>query len=154
MGRNEDGQALLPEREASVMSGVETGVRAEAVPRSMMGGQGAPPPEVALRLSLKVEWGVGSPGQGASLIAQLVKNLPALWDSRLRKTPWSRDRLPTPVFWPGKSHGLERSWGRKESDTTFTFTFSPGEWGGVGWPIRGKGQREEHPSPARVGTEA
>ena len=20
--------------------------------------------------------------------------------------PWRRDRLPTPVFWPGKSHGL------------------------------------------------
>ena len=26
--------------------------------------------------------------------------------------------LPTPVFWPGKFHGLYSSWGRKELDTT------------------------------------
>ena len=26
--------------------------------------------------------------------------------------------LPTPVFWPGKSHGLYSPWGGNESDTT------------------------------------
>ena len=26
--------------------------------------------------------------------------------------------LPTPVFWPGKFHGLYNSWAHKESDTT------------------------------------
>ena len=31
---------------------------------------------------------------------------------------WRRDRLPTPVFWPGEFHGLYSPWGRKESDTT------------------------------------
>ena len=31
---------------------------------------------------------------------------------------WRRERLPTPVFWPGELHGLYSSWGRKESDTT------------------------------------
>ena len=31
--------------------------------------------------------------------------------SRVRKIPWRRDRLPTPVFWPGESHGLYSPWG-------------------------------------------
>ena len=35
----------------------------------------------------------------ASLIAQLVKNLPAMqFDSWVGKIHWERDRLPTPVF--------------------------------------------------------
>ena len=34
------------------------------------------------------------------------------------KIPWRRERLPTPVFWPGEFHGLGSAWGRKESDTT------------------------------------
>ena len=107
----------------------------------------------------------------ASLIAQLVKNLPAmqetpvqflgqedpletaqathssilglpLWLSweRIRlqcgrpgfnrwvgKIPWRRERLPTPVFWPGEFHGLYSPWGCQESDASFTFTlhFNP-----------------------------
>ena len=32
--------------------------------------------------------------------------------------PWRRERLPTPVFWPGEFQGLYSPWGRKESDTT------------------------------------
>ena len=39
---------------------------------------------------------------------------------------WRRDRLPTPVFWPGKFHGLSYSpWGRRvrHAGETFTFTF-------------------------------
>ena len=34
------------------------------------------------------------------------------------KLPWSRERLPTPVFWPGELHGLYRPWGHKQLDTT------------------------------------
>ena len=38
-----------------------------------------------------------------------VKNLPAIQQMRfhpwLRKIPWRRGRLPTPVFLPGESHG-------------------------------------------------
>ena len=38
----------------------------------------------------------------ASLVAQLVKNLPVMqrpwFDSWVRTIPWRRDRLPTPVF--------------------------------------------------------
>ena len=32
--------------------------------------------------------------------------------------PWIRERLPTPVFWPGEFHGLYSPWGHKELDTT------------------------------------
>ena len=34
------------------------------------------------------------------------------------KTPWRRDWLPTPVFWPGEFHELHSPWGHKESDMT------------------------------------
>ena len=40
------------------------------------------------------------------------------FDPWVGKIPWRRERLPTPVFWPGKFHGLYCPWGRKESDTT------------------------------------
>ena len=36
----------------------------------------------------------------------------------VRKIPWRRERLPTPVFWPGEFHGLCSPRGRKVSDTT------------------------------------
>ena len=36
----------------------------------------------------------------------------------LGRSPWRRERLPTPVFWPGDFHGLYSSWGSKESDMT------------------------------------
>ena len=34
------------------------------------------------------------------------------------KIPWRRERLPTPVFWPGKFHGLYSAWGHKVVDNT------------------------------------
>ena len=61
--------------------------------RSAGGGIGYP---------LKYSW--------ASLVAQLVKNLPAMWETWVRslgwKIPWRRERLPTPGCWPGEFHGL------------------------------------------------
>ena len=64
--------------------------------------------------------GIGYPLQysSASLVAQLVKNLPAMRETWVRKIPWRRERLPTPVFWPGEFHGLYSPWGHKELDTT------------------------------------
>ena len=69
----------------------------------------------------------------ASLVAQMVKNLPAVretWvQSLIRKMPWKSGWQPTPVLLPGKSHG-QRSLagyspqGRKESDTTERLTLS------------------------------
>jgi len=40
------------------------------------------------------------------------------FDPWVGNIPWSRERLLTPVFWPGEFHGLYRPWGDKESDTT------------------------------------
>ena len=39
-------------------------------------------------------------------------------DPWIEKSPWRRERLPTPVFWPGEFHGLYSPWGCKESDTS------------------------------------
>ena len=48
----------------------------------------------------------------ASLVVQLVKNLPAVqetrFDPRVRKMSWGRKWQPTPVFLLGKSHGQRR----------------------------------------------
>ena len=56
----------------------------------------------------------------ASLMAHLVKNLPAMRETWVQslgwEDPWRRERLPTPVFWSGGFHGLYSPWGRKESD--------------------------------------
>ena len=54
----------------------------------------------------------------SSLVAQLVKNPPVMWETWVGKIPWRRERLPTPVFWPGEFHGLYSPWDRKASDTT------------------------------------
>ena len=58
----------------------------------------------------------------ASLVAQLVKNPPAMQETWVWslgwEIPWRRERLPTLVFWPGESHGLYSPWGGKELDTT------------------------------------
>ena len=67
--------------------------------------------------------GIGSPLQcsWASLVAQLVKNLPAMRETWVQslgwEVPWRGEQLPTPVLWPGEFHGLYSPWGRKESDT-------------------------------------
>ena len=56
--------------------------------------------------------GIGDPLQysWASLMAQLVKNLPSMRETWVRfwvgKIPWRRERLPVPVFCPGEFHGL------------------------------------------------
>jgi len=53
----------------------------------------------------------------------MVKNVPAMHEAQVQKSPCRRERLPTAAFLPGESHG-QRSlvgyspWGGKESDTT------------------------------------
>ena len=64
----------------------------------------------------------------ASLVAQLVKNLPIMkettsWDSWVGKIPWRREGQPTPVFLPGESPwtaepGRLQSMGSQVSDMT------------------------------------
>ena len=46
------------------------------------------------------------------------------FDPWVGKIPWRRERLPTPVFWPGESHGLYSPWGRKELDMTEKLSLS------------------------------
>ena len=63
----------------------------------------------------------------ASLVTQMVKNLPAMWETWVWFLGWEdpleEGMAPTPVFLPGESHG-QRSlagyspWGHKESDMT------------------------------------
>ena len=68
--------------------------------------------------------GIGYPLQysWASLVAQLIKNLPTMQETWVRSLGWEdllrRERLPTSVFWPGEFHGLYSPWGCKELDTT------------------------------------
>ena len=71
-------------------------------------------------------------------MAQVVKNLSAMWETRVRSLGWEdplrREKLPTPGFWPGihgEFHGLYSPWGCKESDTTerlSLFLSIPGAW--------------------------
>ena len=66
-----------------------------------------------------------------SLVAQMVKNLPAMQETWVQfldqEDPWRRERQPTPVFLPGEFYG-QRSlvgyspWDRKKSDTTERLT--------------------------------
>ena len=75
--------------------------------------------------------GNGNPLQysWASLVAQLVKNLFAMWETWFNpwvgKILWRRERLPTLVFWPGEFHGLYSPWGHKESDMTERLSLLP-----------------------------
>ena len=69
------------------------------------------------------------PGLGtrASLVVQMVKNMPAMWEIQVQslsqEDPLEIGMGPTPVFWPEEFHG-QRSlmgyspWDRKELDMT------------------------------------
>ena len=79
----------------------------------------------------------------ASLIAQVVKNLPVcrrpqfnLW---VGKIPCRRDRLPTPVFvgFPGDSAGKESTSNMGDPGLIFGLGRSPGE--GKGYPLQYSG---------------
>ena len=41
-----------------------------------------------------------------------------IFDPWVGKIPCRRERLPTPVFWPGEFHGQYSPWGHKELDVT------------------------------------
>ena len=68
--------------------------------------------------------GIGDPLQysWASLVAQLVKNLPAMREAWVQSLVWEdppeKGKAIHSVFWPGEFHGPYSPWGRKESDMT------------------------------------
>ena len=76
----------------------------------------------------------------ASMIAQLVKNLPAMQETLVRflgwKIPWRRDRLTTPVFsgFPCGSAGKESSCNVGDLGLIPGLGRSPGE--GKGYPLQ------------------
>ena len=45
----------------------------------------------------------------------------SLW---VGKMPWRRERLPTPVFWPGELHGLCNPWSHRVGHDWVTLTFA------------------------------
>ena len=48
------------------------------------------------------------------------------FNPRVGKIPWRRERLPTPVFWPGEFQGLYSPWGHIELDRTERLSLSLG----------------------------
>ena len=79
----------------------------------------------------------------ASLIVQLVKDPPAMqepqFDSWVRKIPWRRDRLPTPVFlgFPCGSAGKESAFHAGDLGSIPGLGRSPGE--GKGYRLQYSG---------------
>ena len=78
----------------------------------------------------------------ASLIAQLVKNPPAMkpwFYSWVRKIPWRKDRLPTPVIlgFPRGSAGKESAHSTGDLGSIPGLGRSPGE--GKGYPLQYSG---------------
>ena len=78
------------------------------------------------------------PGEGLQghMIAQLVKNLPAMLYSWVRNICWSRDRLCNPVFlgFPGGSDGKEYACNAGGLGSIPGLLRSPGE--GIGCPLQ------------------
>ena len=68
--------------------------------------------------------GIGYPLQysWASLVAQLVKNLPAIWETWVGSLGWGdpleKGKATPSVFLPGEFHGLYSPWVCKELDMT------------------------------------
>ena len=52
------------------------------------------------------------------LVAQMVKNPPAMWKTWVGKIPWRRTWQPTPVFLPGESPRTEKSGGLPDHGVT------------------------------------
>jgi hypothetical protein len=52
----------------------------------------------------------GSVGKESACIVGALGSIPGL-----ERSPWGRERLPIPVFWPGEFRGLYSTWGCRES---------------------------------------
>ena len=88
-----------------------------------------------------LDWNLArSLSQWASVVAQLVKNLPAMQETPVHswvgKIRWRRDRLPTPVFLgvPDGSAGQEFACNAGQPGLISGSGHSPGE--GIGYPLQ------------------
>ena len=99
----------------------------------------SPPPSSASHLALWFDLALIF---FASLIAQLVKNVPAMQETlvQVRKIPWRRDRLPTPVFldFPCGSAGKEFACNAEDLSSVAGLERYPGE--GKGYPLQYSGE--------------
>ena len=74
--------------------------------------------------------GIGYPLQysWASLVTQLVKNLPATQDTQILSFGWQdpleKETATSPVFWPGEFRGLYSLQDHKKSDTAEQLSLS------------------------------
>ena len=88
---------------------------------------------------------------GASLVAQLVKNSPAMQETLVRflgqEIPWRRDWLPTPMFlgFPCGSAGKESACNTENLGSRPGLGKSPGE--GKGYPLQYSGLENSMDSP-------
>ena len=59
----------------------------------------------------------------------MIKNLPVMQETWVGKIPWRRERLPTPIFWPGEFHGLyivhgaAKSWTQLSDQVNYQVNF-------------------------------
>ena len=74
-------------------------------------GLGRPPGE-GICYPLRYSW--------ASLVAQLVKNPPAMWETWVWSLGWEDplEKGKATYYWRKEFHGLYNPWGHKQSDTT------------------------------------
>ena len=63
-----------------------------------------------------LEWGAIAFSGGQVLLKTECRR--PMFDPWVGKILWRRERLPTPVSWPGEFHGLYGPWAHKESDMT------------------------------------
>ena len=98
----------------------------------------APHSHFTIRMNLLMEWppchlvydskALPLQNRGDVLVAQLVKNPPAIQETWVWSLSWDNPleegMTTTPVFWPGEFHGLYSPWGHKESDMTEWLSFS------------------------------
>jgi len=64
---------------------------------------GSPPHKAACISQVHIAQAPGCSATALSQVGTVFHALP-------RKIPWRRERLPTPVFWPGEFHGVTKSW--------------------------------------------
>ena len=93
----------------------------------------------------------------ASLVAQLVKNLPVIQFQSLGcEDLLEKGKVPTPAFWPGEFHGLYNPWGHRESEMTewLSLHFTLMRRGPIDWERgqRRRGTQESQEGLVQTGT--
>ena len=100
------------------------------------------PPGEGLDYPLQYSW--------AFLVAQLVKDPLAMWETWVWALGWRRERLPTPVFWPGEFPGLYRPWGHRVRHVWTTLTLHSRRCSRPSPAAQGEDQKPPLPPDART----